>query len=154
MVLGGGVENRPFAAARLYHQGLAPKILIMDVKLNPTAKLGLTPSEGDLTRQVLLKQGVPESDLIIIGDKVANTDDESRAVRAWVQRSGAKTLIIPTDSFHTRRAGWIFRKQLKDTGARVLVAAFAPEENQAANWWHQEAGLIAFPNEVVKSASY
>src|ERR1039458_2085853 len=31
VVLGGGLEIRPFEAARLYHEGLAPKVLLMDV---------------------------------------------------------------------------------------------------------------------------
>jgi uncharacterized SAM-binding protein YcdF (DUF218 family) len=156
VVLGGGVENRPFAAARFYHQGLAPKILFMDVRLNPTTRLGLIPPEADLTRQVLLKLEVPESDMVAIGDKVASTYDESRAVRAWVEKSGAKTLIIPDDLFHTRRVRWLFRKQLKGTGARALVSAVAPalDQYEATNWWQHEEGLIAFQNEVVKLMYY
>src|ERR1017187_3127237 len=39
VVLGGGLEIRPFEAARLYQEGLAPKILLMDVKPSPTTKL-------------------------------------------------------------------------------------------------------------------
>src|ERR1035437_7695555 len=54
VVLGGGLETRPFAAAKLYHEGLAPRILLMNVKLSPTTKLGITSPEKDLTRQVLV----------------------------------------------------------------------------------------------------
>jgi uncharacterized SAM-binding protein YcdF (DUF218 family) len=154
VVLGGGLENRPFAAARLYHERLAPKILLMDVKLTPTTKLGITPPEKDLTRQVLLKQEVPDSDCVTIGDGVASTYDESRAVRAWVERTGAKRVIIPTDLFHTRRVRWLFRKQLKGTGARAEIAVAPLEEYQATNWWQREAGLIAFETEVIKYAYY
>lgn len=32
VVLGGGLQTRPFAAARLYHAGLAPRILLMNVQ--------------------------------------------------------------------------------------------------------------------------
>ena len=32
VVLGGGMETRPFEAARLYHLGLAPKILLTATK--------------------------------------------------------------------------------------------------------------------------
>ena len=154
VVLGGGLENRPFAAARLYHQGLASKILFMDVKLSPTSRLGITQSEKDLTRQVLLKKDVPESDCITIGDAVASTHDEAMAVRAWVEKTGAKRVLIPTDLFHTRRVRWLFRKALRGTGATALVVAVAPEQYQARNWWHHEEGLIAFQNEVIKSAYY
>jgi uncharacterized SAM-binding protein YcdF (DUF218 family) len=154
VVLGGGLETRPFEAARLYHEGLAPKVLLMDVKPSPTTKLGITSPEKDLTRQVLLKKEVPDSDCITIGNGVANTYDESRAVRAWLEKTGAKKIIIPTDLFHTRRVRWLFRKQLNGSGARALVVAVAPEQYRATNWWHHEEGLISFQNEVIKFAYY
>jgi uncharacterized SAM-binding protein YcdF (DUF218 family) len=154
VVLGGGLETRPFEAARLYHAGLAPKILLMDVKLTPTTKLGITSPEKDLTRQVLLKQQVPDTDCVTIGDGVASTYDESRAVRAWLEKTGARKIIIPTDLFHTRRVRWLFRKQLKGTGARAAVVIAPLEQYQATNWWQSEAGLIAFQNEVMKSLYY
>ena len=126
----------------------------MDVKLSPTAELGITSPEKDLTRQVLLKQGVTNADCITIGDGVASTYDESRAVRAWLEKTGAKSVIIPTDLFHTRRVRWLFRKELRGTGARVLVAVAPTDQYQATNWWHREEGLIAFQNEVIKFAYY
>jgi uncharacterized SAM-binding protein YcdF (DUF218 family) len=154
VVLGGGLETRPFEAARLYHDGLAPKVLLMDVKLAPTTKLGITSPEKDLTRQVLLKQEVPDSDCITVGHGVASTYDESRAVRAWLAETGAKKVIIPTDLFHTRHVRWLFRKELKGTAARTLVLSAPTEEYQATNWWTHEEGLIAFQNEVIKSLYY
>jgi hypothetical protein len=42
VILGGGLEYRPFAAAQLYKEGFAPKVLIMDVKLAPTEEMGLS----------------------------------------------------------------------------------------------------------------
>ena len=126
----------------------------MNVKLSPTTKLGITLPEKDLTRQVLLKQEVPDSDCITIGDGVASTYDESRAVRAWLEKTGAKKVIIPTDLFHTRRVCWLFQKQLKGTGARALVTAVETESYGATNWWRHEEGLIAFQNEVIKLAYY
>jgi uncharacterized SAM-binding protein YcdF (DUF218 family) len=154
VVLGGGLETRPFEAARLYHKGFAPKILLMNVKPSPTTQLGITAPEKDLTRQVLLKQEVPDSDCITIGDAVASTYDESRAVRAWLVTNHASRIIIPTDLFHTRRVRWLFRKELKGTSTRVLVAVAPTEQYQATNWWHHEEGLIAFQNEVIKYLYY
>ena len=154
VVLGGGLDTRPFEAARLYHEGLAPKILLMNVKPSPTTQLGITQPEKDLTRQVLLKKEVPDSDCITIGDAVASTHDEALAVRAWLVTNHASRIIIPTDLFHTRRVRWLFRKELKDTGASALVVSAPTEEYQATNWWRHEEGLIAFQNEVIKYLYY
>ena len=153
-MLGGGLQNRPFAAATLYHQGMAPKVLLMNVEREPTAELGITAPEGDLTRKVLLAQGVPESDLIAIGNNVSSSYEEAVAVRDWARRTGAKHLLIPTDLFHTRRICWLYEKALRGTGITATVAAVPPRKYTAANWWQHEAGLIDFQNELIKSAYY
>jgi uncharacterized SAM-binding protein YcdF (DUF218 family) len=85
VILGGGLENRPFAAARLFHDGVAPKILYMDVQPGPAEELGVAPTEKEVTRRILLSNNVPESALLAIGTNVASTYDESQAVRAWVK---------------------------------------------------------------------
>jgi uncharacterized SAM-binding protein YcdF (DUF218 family) len=155
VVLGGGFENRPAAAAKLFHEGLAPRIIYMDVQIAPSAKLGITLTEREITRRMLLSNGVPEEAMTVIGEAVTSTYDESRAVQAWVRQTGAKSVIIPTDMFHTRRVRWVFRKELAPAGASVSVRAVPPVEGYGTtNWWHRETGLIAFENEVFKSLYY
>src|ERR1035437_9386910 len=50
VVLGGGLQTRPFFAAKLFQEGLATRILLMNVKPDATTELGLTPTEQELTR--------------------------------------------------------------------------------------------------------
>jgi hypothetical protein len=54
VVLGGGLETRPFAAADLYKKGMARQILISAVRPSPAEKLEIVPSHVDLNRAVLL----------------------------------------------------------------------------------------------------
>ena len=89
VVLGGRPELRPFEAARLYQAGFAPRILYMDVKLSPAAEQGPMLSEREITRRLLLSNGVPETAMVVVGDGVANTYDESLAVRAWLATNSA-----------------------------------------------------------------
>jgi uncharacterized SAM-binding protein YcdF (DUF218 family) len=154
VVLGGGVDTRPFAAAKLYNAGVAPVILYMNVKLTPADKMGLAISEKDETQNILLSNSVPESAIQAIGTNVASTYDESRAVRAWDLRRGAKSILIVTDFFHTRRARWIFEKELKETGVQVHVQGVATLEYGIADWWKHEDGVIAFQNEIMKYIYY
>jgi uncharacterized SAM-binding protein YcdF (DUF218 family) len=154
VILGGGVENRPFAAAKLFHDGVAPRILYMDVRLDPAEQLGIAPSEKDVTRRILLSNGVPESAIQAIGSQVTNTYDESRAVRAWASQTGATSIVIATELFHTRRARWIFRHELRGTPVMVHVVAVDPVRYKIGNWWRNEEGLIQFQNEVIKSVYY
>ena len=154
VVLGGGQETRPFEAARLYHQGLASTILIMDSRADPTTALGLTPAQTAVTRQVLIKQNVPESAIMVAGSGVANTYDESVAVREWVKANGIKKVIIPTDPFHTRRVCWLFHKQLRGEEVRVIVEVAPVRDYTAADWWRHENGMLAFQTEIVKYVYY
>jgi len=126
----------------------------MDVKFGPSVELGIVPSEKEQTRRLLLSNNVPEAALLGIGDRVATTYDESKAVRAWIEKTGAKSLIIATDLSHTRRVRWLFRKELKGTRAQVRVHAIRPKEYGVDNWWQHEEGLVAFQSEVIKSAYY
>ena len=154
VVLGGGPETRPFAAARLYHDDVAPMVLYTDVRPGPAEELGITPREAELTRRILLSNGVPETAMTMIGTNVASTYDESRAVRNWIEKTGAKSILIPTDPFHTRRVRWIFRKELRGTETAIHVVSVNPLRYRADNWWRHEEGVTAFQNEIIKYIYY
>jgi uncharacterized SAM-binding protein YcdF (DUF218 family) len=154
VVLGGRPDLRPYEAARLYHAGLAPRILYMDVRPGPGEELGVTISERELTRRILLGNNVPEGALTAIGSHVASTYDETCAVRAWMEKTGAKSIIIPTDLFPSRRTRWIFRHQLAGSSRQAHVEAITPPQYSVFTWWHHEDGVIAFQNEFIKSIYY
>jgi uncharacterized SAM-binding protein YcdF (DUF218 family) len=116
--------------------------------------MGVTLPEKEQTHRILLSNNVPESAMTVIGSNVANTYDESRAVRAWIEKSGAKSIVIPTDPFHTRRVRWIFSKELRGTKTEIHVVAIDPLRYRINDWWRHEEGLIAFQNEVIKYLYY
>jgi uncharacterized SAM-binding protein YcdF (DUF218 family) len=154
VVLGGGAQNRPFAAAQLVARGVTTNVLIAQTKPNSTDKLGLTAAESDLSRAVLLKQGVPPAFIHSLGTNVNSTFDEARAVRAWAIQHRPRVIAIPTDLFHTRRVNWLMEKQLRDLRVDVRVIAVNPEEYTRTNWWKDERGIIAFQNELLKNLLY
>jgi uncharacterized SAM-binding protein YcdF (DUF218 family) len=154
VILGGGLENRPFAAAKLFHDGVAPRILYMNVRLNPAEEMGITPAESDVTRRILLKQGVPEAAMTMIGSNVSSTFDESKAVHAWMEKNRVKSIVITTDLFHTRRVRWLFEKELKDNKANIHVVAVDARRYKISDWWKHEEGVIAFQNEFIKFLYY
>ena len=154
MVLGGGIDTRPQAAARFYQQGLAPVILVPLNDLSPTEELGLVETTPQLTQRVLEKLGVPASAIQIIGTNVMNTHDEAEALKAWVVEHSARNVLIPTDLFHSHRVHWYFTKILKPVGCVPIVQAITPRRYAITNWWLNELGLIEFETEVLKTAFY
>jgi hypothetical protein len=59
VVLGGGLETRPFVAGDLYKKGVAKQILVSDVRPGRAVKLRIFSSHTEANRAVLLKLGVP-----------------------------------------------------------------------------------------------
>ena len=154
VVLGGGPSTRPFEAARLYHLGYAPKILLMNPDAAPIEQLGLIAAEPEIERQILVKEEVPASAIVVVPGTVHSTYDESIAVRNWVKTNNVKRLIIATDVFHTRRVRWLFRKELHPAGIQVQVDAVPVREYTITDWWQHESGVVAFQNEILKYAYY
>jgi uncharacterized SAM-binding protein YcdF (DUF218 family) len=154
VVLGGGVDIRPFEAARLYKQGKADRVLVAAPPLRRTAQLGLVKSHGELNCEVLRHEGVPEEVIFILGKDLSNTFQEATAVRQWVETAAAKVIIIPTEFIHTRRVGWMFDKVLAGSGCKAIVTAVENPEYASHNWWMSEAGVVAVQNEVLKYVYY
>ncbi len=156
VVLGGSPESRPFAAAKLFHDGYAPKVLLPRVKPGPAVALGLKANDTEIARAVLIHEGVPESAIELIGTDVSSTFEETQAVKTWLKDSAEgspATILIPTETFFTRRTRWIFQKTL-DTSATARVVAIPAAGYTTSDWWEHEEGLIDFQNEVIKHLYY
>jgi uncharacterized SAM-binding protein YcdF (DUF218 family) len=152
-VFGGGIAERPFAAAEYYRNGLAKKVLVSSVPESRPNALGVVLSDTAANRQVLIKLGVPEDAIETFGKGLRNTYQEALALRAWVDRTGARSVIVPTEIFSARRVSWTLHRALPE-GLPLYVPALVPEEYDGDNWWQHERGLIAFQNEVVKFIYY
>ena len=154
VVLGGGIEVRPFAAAEYYRKGLTRKVLISDVRQSRSERERIFPSQLDRNRTVLMKMGVPEDAIEAFGNANRNTYDEATALRQWADKTRARNFIVPTEIFSSPRVKWMMETALDGTGARLQVPAFDTEDYSRDDWWQRDLGLIAFQNEVLKYAYY
>jgi uncharacterized SAM-binding protein YcdF (DUF218 family) len=136
-VFGGGVADRPFAAAQYYREGVVTKILI---------------DEPD-SKAVLLKLGTPESAIEAFGHALRNTHEEARALRAWMEQHNLHSIIVPTEIFSTRRVRWMPRRALPTEFQTCVIALDGPNYRRD-DWSHRTQGITAFKNEVVKYIYY
>ena len=117
VVLGGGVKpavlpwqpapdlgpaaDRVWLAARLYRQGVAPKIIVSGGNiLSQYGGVQAASSEAAAMIQFLADLGVPESAIINEGEAI-NTRDNIQRVRALVQD---KQVALVTSAYHMPRA--------------------------------------------------
>src|SRR5438128_2727529 len=80
VVLGGGLEVRPFAAADLYRRGLVKRVLVSQVSDDRVVKIGVARGHTETNRQVLLNLGVPEEAIETFGTFNTNTKEEAMAL--------------------------------------------------------------------------
>jgi uncharacterized SAM-binding protein YcdF (DUF218 family) len=153
-VLGGGLNERPFAAADIYKKALVHEVIVSRVAQERYAKLGGIPGHTELNRMVLLKLGVPEAAIGTFGQENASTDDEAVALRDWADEHRVSRIIIPTEIFSARRVRWIFNREFAGSSVHVEIVAFEPRNYTRAEWWKSKGGIIDFQNEVMKYLYY
>jgi uncharacterized SAM-binding protein YcdF (DUF218 family) len=154
VVLGGGLEIRPFVAAELWRKGLADKILISQGPEERAVSISAIPSHTELNRKVLLKLGVPAGVIETFGTANRNTRDEALALRKWAELNGTSVFIIPSEIFSARRVHWIFRHEFSGTEVIIEVPSFESPEYTRWDWWKTERGVIGFQNEFMKYIYY
>jgi uncharacterized SAM-binding protein YcdF (DUF218 family) len=154
VVLGGGLETRPYAAAELWRRGLADKILISQGSEERANSTGAIPLHNELNREKLLELGVPVGSIETFGTANKSTRDEAVALREWSERNAALAFIIPSEIFPARRVRWIFRREFLGTGVRIEVPSVEPPGYTRWNWWKTEKGFLAFRTEFLKYIYY
>jgi uncharacterized SAM-binding protein YcdF (DUF218 family) len=152
-VFGGGIEDRPFAAAQYYRQGLVTKILVSNDRQRPAKQLGVVMSDVAASKAVLIRLGTPASAIETFGSALENTCKEAFALRDWAKTHKLRSIIVPTEIFSTRRVRWMLHRALGSEFVVRVVALDSPEYRRD-NWWHDTEGIIAFNNELIKYIYY
>ena len=155
-LLNSEVNTRPFRAAELYAQGLAPVVVIARAEDTPVVTLGLVPNDTAISVGVMEKLGVPPEKIIILTlpGVVTSTFDEAVAFRKYSEANRVHRIILVTSAFHTRRARWIFDKALSGLQITLEMAAVPYADFDQTDWWQNETGLITLNNEYIKLFLY
>jgi hypothetical protein len=92
VVLGGGVETRPYVAAELRRRGFADKILISHGSEERAAGTGDIALHSELNREKLLKLGVPVGSIETFGTQHHRRPELSEVA---VSRDEGELLTVP-----------------------------------------------------------
>jgi len=155
-VLNGDYNTRPFYASDLYRQGLSPLALIAQAESSPAELLGLEDNPTHIAVEVMQMKGIPKEAILILKENgpVTSTFDEARALRTYIETHEVHSVILLTSEFHTRRARWVFERELRGLPVRLEVAGAPHIGFDAGSWWQNESGLIYVNNEYIKLLFY
>lgn len=127
-VLGGSEGNlreRFTIAARLYHDKVAGKVLILSrpgiTEYDPVRRRNLTNDEWSMDQ--LIRLGVKSRDIepIYTGEGLFGTLAEAKEVARLTLARGYGRLILVTSAYHTKRVWLTFAKNLGDQGIEVYL---------------------------------
>lgn len=154
-VLAGDSLSRPKLAAKLFEQGIAPKIITSgsDYYQHLYLALGERLIDAEVNKRILVNLGVPE-DAIIVFPTGTGTLNEANALKQYIQKHPMRSFVLVTSYFHSRRLKWIFTKILNDEDISLMVVEADNGKFNTRNWWKTEGGLVTLLNEYIKLAYY
>jgi hypothetical protein len=143
LVLAGETDRRPQLAVSLLKQGYAKRI-ILDVPAN--AQL-YEFTEIELAQKYIddLHQS---SAMTICPIEGLSTKAESKDAEKCLMQFGAKSVLIVTSDFHTRRSLDVFRRELPQF--QYSIAAAHSDEGFGRRWWTHRQWAKTFVDEWLR----
>jgi uncharacterized SAM-binding protein YcdF (DUF218 family) len=143
VLAGDGFGHRILTAGDLIREGYAAQAIIS----GPDGNYG--NYECDLAIPFAVKAGDPESDFIHLEHHARSTVEEAQVVVKKLREMGVKRALLLTSTYHTRRAGNIFRRAAPDLD--FIVVAAPDEFFKPDAWWHNREASKTFTYEWMKT---
>ena len=145
-VLSGTRMERQLEAADLYLQGYAPTVVLTedapDGGVVALRERGVVlPSTAQAAREILVTLGVDPRAILIIPEIHDSTAAEAHSFGRLAAQHRWDRLIVVTSKFHTRRAGFAVRRELRGTGVDVLMRASRYDPADPERWWRTRGDI-------------
>jgi uncharacterized SAM-binding protein YcdF (DUF218 family) len=157
VVLAGGIITRLPYAIKLYQQGYAARIILTQQR-HPYPRLKhLWGDDWNIAKEITQSLNITVHLVYLPSLKtggVTSTFDEAYDIKQYSVQQHFKHIIIVTDSYHTRRSLYAFKKVMQETGIRLEAAGTENDLFNASNWWQSDAGISAYVLEGIKYVAY
>ncbi len=158
-VLDGARVERWMEAVDLYKAGYAPVVVLSpgrteDAELILRARGIRYPSNATLARDAMVQMGVEASAIVIPDASVDNTAQEAEMVRGLAHARGWHSIVMITSKYHSRRAGFAFRRELRGSGVAVNVRTTRYDVSDPAHWWRRRPDVRFVVSELQKLVMY
>jgi uncharacterized SAM-binding protein YcdF (DUF218 family) len=145
VVLSGSVPDRILEAVDLYKAGFAPSIVLCREPENAGFRAlrergASLPRIYELNVSVARQLGVPDSAITVLERAAGSTFSEARIVLRYLQQHGAKSMLLVTSKYHTRRAGAIYRHLAGDR-IEIFTRPARTDGFDPDHWWHDRMSI-------------
>lgn len=151
VLAGSHTGNRMEEAVRVFDKGMGKVIVFSGYTYYP----GMDSHIG--MKQYVMKLGVPEDK--IVTEKAAgerSTWGEALANLNQLERLKAKSFILVTSSFHTRRSHWVYEHAIKSLNMDIALRVQPASDPRVPypGWWKIRSGKKHVFNEYIKLLYY
>jgi uncharacterized SAM-binding protein YcdF (DUF218 family) len=152
VVLSGQSPFREIEAARLFAERWAPKVILIPAALweeqKALSELGVKiPEAWEISREVLLKKGVPSSAIVIPKGRAEGTLEELKLAFNAIG-SSAEPVILVSSKYHTRRVRLTWSYVTHGEPPSIVRAAegdpFDPDR-----WWKERRFALSVVREYL-----
>ena len=155
--LGGQIPFREIEAARLYHAGWAPLVVIVPGARREEERalhdLQIEVSEPwELSREVLLQQGVPASAILVPKEDAEGTLEELQVVHRALGSNNAPVILV-TSKFHTRRTRLTW-DHVTASRSRAIVRSASRDPFNPGRWWRERRFILSVVREYLGLINY
>lgn len=160
VVMSGSATFRERArhAAELFKEGRAPRIVLTNdyMKSSWSQEEQRNPYYYELSRDELLRAGVPRENIAVIMSPITGTYDEVVVLKGYAEENHLSSLLVVTSAYHSRRVFWTFQHVFQGSGKSIGIdpAETGLETPAAATWWLHRLGWDMVPKEYLKLAVY
>jgi uncharacterized SAM-binding protein YcdF (DUF218 family) len=146
IVLQGSVvaeKVRIAGAVGLLHRGLADRVLL-SVPRESYWGQSVPPLAHAFIERNYGTDAAARTDFCETGAEVNSTLEEAQALSACIQDHHWRAVAIVTSDYHTRRAGMLWRRALKErnAGVHIWIDGVADPEFQQPWWRHRQSAKI------------
>lgn len=129
VILSGGGDERLQYGAKLYDQGIARRIILTETD---DVQSGTNTAMAFVNLDILASSySIPKARIVIARKTSTSTYEEAQAVKELMVERKWESLVVVTDSFHSRRTGMIFGKIFQGTGIKIRI-----EPVDVPNYWY------------------
>jgi hypothetical protein len=134
----------PAAAAALYREGLAPRVLLYRTEPNRIEALGLSPPAYDTWRRLLEARGVPSEAITPLDAVVSSEVQIGRALRALDNGSKPIRVVAVTFGPTSRLSRNALRRGLGDSRIDLRIYSATSRSFDPNRWWHTRSAWIVY----------
>jgi uncharacterized SAM-binding protein YcdF (DUF218 family) len=156
MVLSGNPPVRVERASTLFAEGYSSNVAVSSLRPMSSKYSHIIDTQSQMVQKAFGVDKIKCTFIPSLKGGATSTFDEAYDLIAYVKEHNLTHIILVTDSFHSRRAYYAFKKVFKKykMGTKLEMASATNQHFSEENWWMSERGVNAYILEPLKFFIY